>query len=151
MLSSIKTSFLKLVGWHTKPLQACEYHLSPQRWPLRLLRSPSLTAIWGLISPTKMRPMTKNHILGRSAWTEFFGWHFYFFWTIILNSNLCKMHWEIFNPSEIVRYGISKLSHDDQHEKTKKMYISDDFFKTLSQRHLQNRLRDFQKSWNYEK
>ena len=42
-------------------------------------RSPSLTEIWGRISPTKMCLMTKNHILRQTAWTEFFRQHFYFF------------------------------------------------------------------------
>ena len=64
---------------HTKPLQACESYLSLQKYHLRPLMSPSLMKIAGQISPTKMRLTTKNHILRRSARTEFFCWHFYFF------------------------------------------------------------------------
>ena len=47
--------------------------------PSQDARSPSLMKIGGQISPTKMRLTTKNHILRRSARTEFFRWHFYFF------------------------------------------------------------------------
>ena len=39
----------------------------------------------------------------------------------------------IFLP-ETVRYGKSKSSHDDQHEKTKKMYISDFWFLKIHHR-----------------
>ena len=57
----------------------------------------------------------------------------------------------IFLP-ETIRYGKSKSSHDDQHEKNKEnVHLRFLIFEKSPQRYLQNMLRDFQKSRNYGK
>ena len=125
--------------------------------------------IWGQITPTKMRLMTKNHILRRSARTELFGWRVYFFQNHFFNSNLCNMCWEIFLRNK--KWNFMKIDHFLGHFPARKsriwhikfiswrsewkneenVHLRFLIFENSSHRYLQNLLRDFQKSWNHEK
>ena len=91
---------------------------------------------------------------------------FIFFKNIFLNSDLCKMYWEIFKKKYNIKsdhflshfptrnsqiWHLKIISWRSARKNKENVHLRFFIFETSSQRFLSNMLRDFQKSWNYEK
>ena len=129
-------------------------------------RSPSLTEIWDIISPTKLCLMTKSHILRQTARTEFLPQRFYFFQKHFFEFRFMQNVLRDFQKKYIIKsdhflshfparnskiWYLKIISWRSARKNKENVHLRFFIFETSSQRFLSNMLRDFQKSLNYKK